>query len=79
VALYDWHGLIFLNAYDQAPGFETSSAPLFERLEPLLAGPLVHLSTVRHHVRANWKILLENHLDFYPLWYLHREAPADAT
>ena len=48
------------------------SNPLFERMEPLMAGPMVHLATVRHRVRANRKILLENHLDFYHLW---RSAP----
>jgi choline monooxygenase len=76
VPLYDWHGLLFVNPDGRAPDFESMAKPLFDRMEPLMAGPMVHLATVRHRVRANWKILLENHLDFYHLWYLHRDSLA---
>ena len=53
VPLFDWHGLLFVNPDGRAQDFESMSNPLFERMEPLMAGPMVHLATVRHRVRAN--------------------------
>jgi phenylpropionate dioxygenase-like ring-hydroxylating dioxygenase large terminal subunit len=74
VPLYDWHGLLFVNPDGRSAAFPERAGPLVRMMDPILSGPLVHLVTIRHQVRANWKILLENHLDFYHLWYLHRDS-----
>lgn len=74
VGVTEWCGLVLVNVSGEARPLAEQAAGLIELIEPLFAGRTVLLATERHEVRCNWKLLIENHIDFYHLWYLHRDS-----
>ena len=72
----EWQGMVFVNALAAAPALATSMADLDRRLDPFLSGPLVEVAKVEYEAACNWKLLVENHIDVYHLWYLHARSLA---
>ena len=72
----EWGGMVFANPSSDAPGLPESMAGLDQRLHGFLAGPLHQVAVVRYEAACNWKLLVENHIDVYHLWYLHARSLA---
>ncbi len=72
----EWHGMVFANPSPKAPGLSAHMAGLDNRLEPFLSGPLQQVALVEYEAACNWKLLVENHIDVYHLWYLHARSLA---
>jgi choline monooxygenase len=51
-------------------------AGLDDRLDHFLSGPLREVAHVTYEAACNWKLLVENHIDVYHLWYLHARSLA---
>ena len=66
-----WHGMVFVNPDPNAPALLDSLGFLAGRLAPFLSGPLVEVARVEYTARGNWKLLIENHIDVYHLWFVH--------
>jgi choline monooxygenase len=65
----EWGGMVFANPSTEAPSLPQAMAGL-------LAGPLRQVAVVRYEAACNWKLLVENHIDVYHLWYLHARSLA---
>ena len=76
-AVAEWHGMIFVNAAAEPPDFDATVAPLSRRLANHLGAGLVQVAQRSYPVAANWKFLVENHVDVYHLWYLHQHTLRD--
>ncbi len=63
-------------APDAAPTVSTAMAGLDTGLDPFLSGPLRQVAKVEYEAACNWKLLVENHIDVYHLWYLHMRSLA---
>jgi phenylpropionate dioxygenase-like ring-hydroxylating dioxygenase large terminal subunit len=74
VAVAEWHGMVFVSLAEQPTDFQAEIGFLDERMATLLALPLVEVARVDYTVRCNWKLLVENHVDVYHLWYLHQRT-----
>lgn len=72
-----WHGMVFANPSIEAPGLGDAMAGLDARLDRFLCGPLRQVSVMQYEAACNWKLLVENHIDVYHLWYLHARSLAD--
>jgi len=71
-----WGGMVFANPSPEAPGLPETMAGLDARLDGFLTGPLRQVAVVRYEAACNWKLLVENHIDVYHLWYLHARSLA---
>jgi choline monooxygenase len=73
-----WAGLVLVRLDHPSP--QDAPEP-FSRLDAALAhhreAELPVVARQRLAVRCNWKLLVENHVDAYHLWYLHEESLAD--
>jgi phenylpropionate dioxygenase-like ring-hydroxylating dioxygenase large terminal subunit len=67
---------VFVCPSTDATPFEVAISGLAARLERYLAQPLVEVARVDYTVGCNWKLLVENHVDVYHLWYLHQRSLA---
>ncbi len=72
-----WEGMVFAHA-------DPHARPLVDELGDLPAGIGSHrpgtlplAATIDLRARCNWKLLIENHIDVYHLWYLHRGSLGD--
>jgi Rieske 2Fe-2S family protein len=72
----EWHGMIFVCPSTDPPDFANHTAFLAQRLDGHLSLPLVEVARVDYTVDCNWKLLVENHVDVYHLWYLHQRSLA---
>ncbi|HEY2214958.1 MAG TPA: aromatic ring-hydroxylating dioxygenase subunit alpha, partial [Acidimicrobiales bacterium] len=72
----EWSGMVFVNPALEAPDFSAAMAGLDERLNHFLSGPLTQVAKVEYEAACNWKLLVENHIDVYHLWYLHMQSLA---
>ena len=70
----EWQGMVFANPSTGAPSLSAAMAGLDVGLDPFLAGPLHQVAKVRYEAACNWKLLVENHIDVYHLWYLHARS-----
>src|SRR6202044_1568528 len=70
----EWSGMVFVNPTPHAPDFSTAMAGLDTRLDGFLSGPLHQVAKVEYEAACNWKLLVENHIDVYHLWYLHMRS-----
>jgi choline monooxygenase len=70
----EWHGMVFVNPSLEAPGLSIAMAGLDQRLDGFLSGPLRQVAKVEYTAACNWKLLVENHIDVYHLWYLHARS-----
>lgn len=77
VAVAEWAGLIFVHPDpDAAPGFDAWLAGFPERCGDYPWADLVEVDRVRWPLACNWKLYIENHVDWLHLWYLHDESLA---
>ena len=74
VAVAEWHGMVFVSLAEQPADFHAEIGFLDRRMATLLALPLVEVARVDYTVSCNWKLLVENHVDVYHLWYLHQRT-----
>jgi choline monooxygenase len=72
----EWQGMVFVNPSRQASTLPVAMAGLDQRLDRFLAGPLHQVAKVEYEAACNWKLLVENHIDVYHLWYLHARSLA---
>jgi phenylpropionate dioxygenase-like ring-hydroxylating dioxygenase large terminal subunit len=73
-AVGEWQGMVFANPDPGAPSLASSLGELGSRLDHFLSGPLVQVATVEYTVACNWKLLVENHVDVYHLWFVHSRS-----
>ena len=71
-----WGGMVFVNPSTDSPPLADAMSGLDRRLERFLAGPLRQVALVQYEAACNWKLLVENHIDVYHLWYLHAKTLA---
>ncbi|HWF15319.1 MAG TPA: aromatic ring-hydroxylating dioxygenase subunit alpha [Acidimicrobiales bacterium] len=71
-----WAGMVFVNPWTESPPLAEEMGGLDRRLERFLAGPLRQVAVVQYEAACNWKLLVENHIDVYHLWYLHAKTLA---
>lgn len=74
VALADWHGLLFVNPDGQAPALKTWLADMPEIIGAFKPERLQVLTEGSFEFAANWKFYVENHVDWYHLWYTHPKS-----
>jgi choline monooxygenase len=72
----EWQGMVFVNPSRDAPSLPCAMAGLDQRLDGFLSGPLGEVAKVEYQAACNWKLLVENHIDVYHLWYLHARSLA---
>lgn len=70
----EWHGMVFCHPSADAPGLHEAMCGVDDRLDTFLSGPLVEVARVGFAAACNWKLLIENHVDVYHLWYLHSRS-----
>lgn len=73
-AATEWHGMVFASPDPGAVALVDRLGFLAGRLSPILSGPLEEVAAVEYTVSCNWKLLVENHLDVYHLWYVHSRS-----
>ncbi len=71
-----WQGMVFVNPEPTTERLDEAMAGLAKRLDPFLDGPLAEVARVSYRANCNWKLLVENHIDVYHLWYLHSRSLA---
>ena len=71
-----WHGMVFANPDPGAPALHEALGFLADRLDRFLSGPLVEVARVTYTARCNWKLMIENHIDVYHLWFVHDRSLA---
>jgi Rieske 2Fe-2S family protein len=72
-----WEGLVFVHPDPGAPALLGSLTGLPEALGSHQPGRLAQVAHTRLDARCNWKLLVENHVDVYHLWYLHEQTLGD--
>jgi choline monooxygenase len=72
----EWGGMVFVNPAADGTPLTVAMAGLDAGLDPFLAGPLHEVARVEYEAACNWKLLVENHIDVYHLWYLHARSLA---
>ncbi|MEM7015879.1 MAG: aromatic ring-hydroxylating dioxygenase subunit alpha [Pseudomonadota bacterium] len=71
VALGIWMGMVFVNADGKAEPFEQWLDQIPAHLDIFKINELTELASVEYTFEANWKFYIENHIDWYHLWYTH--------
>lgn len=69
-----WKTLVFVNLDADAEPFDEWMDDLDTLFPNFHPETLTELSDQRHEVQANWKLYLENHVDWLHLWYLHADS-----
>lgn len=69
-----WGGMVFAHPDAGAPPLGAHLGVLADRLAPYFSGPLVEVACVEYTAHCNWKLLVENHIDVYHLWYVHARS-----
>jgi phenylpropionate dioxygenase-like ring-hydroxylating dioxygenase large terminal subunit len=66
--------MVFVNPWAESRPLVEEMGGLDRRLDRFLAGPLRQVAVVQYEAACNWKLLVENHIDVYHLWYLHAKT-----
>ncbi len=74
-----WAGMIFVHLGTVDRSFVDASAALSQRWSALDLGRLAHVATHRFDITANWKLVVENFLDFYHLPFIHPQVGSAAA
>ena len=75
-----WAGMVFACLGEPAVDIDELLAPLRERWAPVDLTRLHLAGERRYDIGANWKLVVENFLDFYHLPFVHPQVgPADAA
>jgi choline monooxygenase len=69
-----WEGMVFVHPDPEAPPLAETLGELPAHLGSHRPGLLRQVAHERIEARCNWKLLVENHVDVYHLWYLHEES-----
>jgi Rieske 2Fe-2S family protein len=69
-------GLIFVNPDGSAEPFNDWLGDVRGLIEDYKLDELAQLSKVEYVFDANWKFYIENHIDWYHLWYTHQNTLA---
>lgn len=70
----EWEGMVLVAPSAETATIEDALGPVAERIARLAPpGPLVEVAREVREAACNWKLLVENHVDVYHLWYLHKE------
>ena len=72
-----WEGMVFVNPDPGAAPLSDALAGLPDHIGSHRPGRLTLVGTADVPAACNWKLLVENHVDVYHLWYLHRESLGD--
>lgn len=72
-----WEGLVFAHPDPDAPTLAATLGELPVAIGSHRPGLLRQVASADLPARCNWKLLVENHIDVYHLWYLHRSSLAD--
>ncbi|MEE4301073.1 MAG: aromatic ring-hydroxylating dioxygenase subunit alpha, partial [Pseudomonadales bacterium] len=70
-ALAEWRGLLFVNPDGTAPDLESWLDEMPMHIGGYHPDELVELASGSYEFEANWKFYIENHVDWYHLWYTH--------
>ena len=73
-----WAGMAFVHL-GQSIGRSWPSAALSQRWAALDLRRLAHVATRRFDITANWKLVVENFLDFYHLPFIHPQVGSAAA
>lgn len=71
-----WEGMVFVHPDAEAPPLESALAGVIEGIGSHRPGLLSQVALERIDAACNWKLLVENHVDVYHLWYLHEASLA---
>jgi choline monooxygenase len=71
-AVEEWAGMVFVRPVVEGPTLAKSFAGLDDRLSGFTDLPLVEVAKVEYEAACNWKMIVENHVDVYHLWFLHQ-------
>jgi choline monooxygenase len=69
-----WAGMVFVHLGEAGRPFAEALAPLRQAWTQLDLSRLAHAETRRYEVNANWKLVVENFLDFYHLPFVHPQV-----
>ena len=72
-------GMIFVHLGTVDRSFADSSAALAQLWAALDLRRLAHVATRRFDIAANWKLVVENFLDFYHLPFIHPQVGSTAA
>jgi Rieske 2Fe-2S family protein len=72
-----WEGMVFANPDPLAVALPAMLGDLPTAIGSHRPGLLPVVARSDLTARCNWKLLVENHIDVYHLWYLHRRSLAD--
>ena len=70
-AIAEWAGLVFVNPDGKAPALKSWLAGMPELLGGFEPDRLQVVTSGVYEFQANWKFYIENHVDWYHLWYTH--------
>lgn len=76
VRVATWKTLVFVHLDADAEPLDDWMADLGTLFENFHPETLVEISDQTHDVASNWKLYLENHVDWLHLWYLHADTLA---
>jgi phenylpropionate dioxygenase-like ring-hydroxylating dioxygenase large terminal subunit len=69
-----WKGMVYIHADPAAEPLMDWVGGMDEAMGPYEPEQLQQLSIDHMDVEANWKLFVENHIDGYHLWHLHRTS-----
>jgi choline monooxygenase len=72
-----WEGMVFAHTDPGAAPLDEALAELPTSIGSHRPGQLPVVAEIDLPARCNWKLLVENHIDVYHLWYLHRASLSD--
>jgi choline monooxygenase len=73
----EWEGMVFVNPDPAATPLRDALAGLPDHIGSHRPGRLSLVGSADVPAACNWKLLVENHVDVYHLWYLHRDSLGD--
>jgi Rieske 2Fe-2S family protein len=73
----EWEGMVFVNPTSTARPLPEALGRLPDHIGSYRPGQLTLVGAVDVPAACNWKLLVENHVDVYHLWYLHRDSLGD--
>ena len=74
VAVGVWSGNVFVRPNPRGSTLTESLEGLDERLAVYVRPEMIEVAHVEFEVACNWKLVVENHVDVYHLWYLHQHS-----
>lgn len=77
VSVAEWEGMVFVHPDPAAVPLRDALDALPDHIGSHRPGLLPVVASADLDARCNWKLLVENHVDIYHLWYLHRTSLGD--